>query len=262
MEGESLVADGVNFVKDGLNPEKTFLQVHYLKGYFLLKFLRKTIGENLDKAIKAFVNHYHGQLVLSQDILNFFIKICPEILENGITLDYLINNWLHQPGLNKEIEDVYRTISNSLASTVKCHYLFWDNANKRHYKGSIKRTNCELQPFIFPDQLVLLLEYLLELPKLHSRVLSNLFVYYRIQSQNADVRHRWCELVIKHNFHDLTEVEKFLTNDQSMGVYLYGELIISRKLKHRQLAKKIYTDNQNDMDENTKTTVHTMLYGE
>ncbi|CAG5923982.1 unnamed protein product, partial [Menidia menidia] len=58
---------GSSTVKHALNPEKTFMQVHYLKGYFLLRFLASQVGEEqLIEFFRLFVRKYHGQLVLSQ----------------------------------------------------------------------------------------------------------------------------------------------------------------------------------------------------
>ncbi|XP_064090013.1 aminopeptidase O-like [Macrobrachium nipponense] len=262
MQGESLVEQGINYVKDGLNPEKTFLQIHYLKGYFLLRFLTKIVGkEEFSKAMTAYVVHYHGQLVLSEEILNFFIAKCPKILEE-ISLAYLLKNWLHQPGLNKETVDMYGMISNSLTLQVLEHFHFWEMFNNKFLTGSGKKLKCELYPLMFPDQVVLLFEYLMDMPKIHSRILSNIYVHYKITKMNADVRHRWCELVIKHSFHDLSEVERFLLNDQSMGVYLYGELMITKRANHRKLAQKVFSTSKDLMDENTCIIVQTMLYGE
>uniref|UniRef100_A0A8C6V2Q5 Aminopeptidase O (putative) n=1 Tax=Neogobius melanostomus TaxID=47308 RepID=A0A8C6V2Q5_9GOBI len=58
---------GSSTVKHALNPDKTFMQVHYLKGYFLLRFLASQVGEQhfLD-FFRVFVNKSHGQLILSQ----------------------------------------------------------------------------------------------------------------------------------------------------------------------------------------------------
>lgn len=85
---------GASLVKHALNPEKPFMQVHYLKvrltaesadsgtssglcrvalslflsqGYFLLKFLADQVGEEkFLHFFKVFVGKFHGQLILSQ----------------------------------------------------------------------------------------------------------------------------------------------------------------------------------------------------
>ncbi|NWI08977.1 AMPO Aminopeptidase, partial [Crypturellus soui] len=58
---------GASVVRHGLKAEKIFMQVHYLKGYFLLRFLARTIGEaSYLASLRKFVHKFHGQLVLSQ----------------------------------------------------------------------------------------------------------------------------------------------------------------------------------------------------
>ncbi|XP_071523716.1 aminopeptidase O-like [Panulirus ornatus] len=266
MQGKDLVgADGVTYVKNGLNVEKAFLQVHYLKGYFLLKFLSKLVGSTeFNAMIKEFVSIYHGQLILSKHVLDHFTNTFPHVIDKDFTQERLYRIWLHQPGLNDEIKEMYENISSDLVSEVRQHYLFWEQINKSKKKPgqAAKKVKVELNAFIFPDELVLLLEYLLQLPKLSKNTLSQIYEHYNMKDQCGDVRHRWCELVIKNNYDDLDEVERFLVKDQSMGVYLFGELIISRKIKHRQLAKKVFSKIRKNMDENSQLTVFNMIYGE
>lgn len=266
MQGENLVdKDGINYVKNGLNPGKTFLQVHYLKGYFLLKYLSKLVSRaKFDMMLKEYVSIYHGQLILSKHALDHFINSFPEVLANNITQETLCSIWLHQPGLNAEIKEMYGNISNSLVSEVTQHFHFWLGVDKSNRRTSqiIKKTKVHIEEFIFPDQLVLLFEYLLQLPKMSHKTLGEINEHYNIGSQCGDVRHRWCELVIKNNYKDLNEVERFLLEDQSMGVYLYGELIIYKKAKHKHLAEKVFHKIKKDMDDNARLTVFSMLYGD
>ncbi|XP_072537952.1 aminopeptidase O [Salminus brasiliensis] len=58
---------GASTVKHALNPGKPFMQVHYLKGYFFLKFLASKVGEDeFLSFFRVFVRRFHGQLILSQ----------------------------------------------------------------------------------------------------------------------------------------------------------------------------------------------------
>ncbi|KAL8203370.1 UNVERIFIED_CONTAM: hypothetical protein K2H54_050222 [Gekko kuhli] len=58
---------GASVIKHGLNAGKTFLQVHYLKGYFLLRSFAGKAGEVAYFAfLRKFVRDFHGQLILSQ----------------------------------------------------------------------------------------------------------------------------------------------------------------------------------------------------
>lgn len=97
---------GASVVKHALNPEKPFMQVHYLKvrlkaqsvqscgtsgifglcrfalslfsqGYFLLKFLADQVGEEkFLHFFKVFVGKFHGQLILSQVSLSCMRAVC------------------------------------------------------------------------------------------------------------------------------------------------------------------------------------------
>lgn len=109
------------------------------------------------------------------------------------------------------------------------------------------------------DQLVLLLELLLELDVMAAGTLSALQKQYNLTASNADVRHRWCELVVKHKYYVADgDVEQFLMEDQSMGVYLYGELVLSSR-RHRQLARKCFNSLATEMDMNSLNTVKEIL---
>ncbi|VCX39249.1 unnamed protein product, partial [Gulo gulo] len=55
------------------------MQVHYLKGYFLLRFLAQRLGDETYFAfLRKFVHTFHGQLILSQDFLQLLLENIPE----------------------------------------------------------------------------------------------------------------------------------------------------------------------------------------
>uniref|UniRef100_A0A8C6YE75 Peptidase M1 leukotriene A4 hydrolase/aminopeptidase C-terminal domain-containing protein n=1 Tax=Naja naja TaxID=35670 RepID=A0A8C6YE75_NAJNA len=130
-----VVESGSSVVKHGLNAEKIFMQVHYLKGYFLLRTFTEKIGEAAYFAfLRKYVQAFHGQLILSQ---------------------------------------------------------------------------------LSPDQLVLLLECLLQKGTFCSKMLECLQKTYHLREQDAEVRHRWCEMIIKHKYvAGYADVDKFLKEDQ------------------------------------------------
>ncbi|CAL8249269.1 unnamed protein product [Merluccius merluccius] len=73
-------ACGSSLVKHALNPDKTFMQVHYLKGYFLLTFLASEVGERaFVRFFRLFVMKYHGRLILSQDFLQMLLSTFPDM---------------------------------------------------------------------------------------------------------------------------------------------------------------------------------------
>ncbi|KAF2982998.1 hypothetical protein EK904_011659, partial [Melospiza melodia maxima] len=70
------------------------------------------------------------------------------------------------------------------------------------------------------------------------------------------VRHRWCELVIKHKYEPgYGDIERFLREDQAMGVYLYGELMVNEDAKQQELARKCFAAAQEHMDASSAKVV-------
>ncbi|XP_057900003.1 aminopeptidase O isoform X3 [Melospiza georgiana] len=207
---------GASVVKYGLKAEKIFMQVHYLKGYFLLRSLARKIGEvSYLASLRKFVIKFHGQLVLSQDFLSMLLEDIPKQKQSELTVESIFQNWLDTSGI----------------------------------------------PKLLPDQLVLLLEFLLEEKTLCPRILQCLERTYQLREQDAEVRHRWCELVIKHKYEPgYGDIERFLREDQAMGVYLYGELMVNEDAKQQELARKCFAAAQEHMDASSAKVVAEMLF--
>uniref|UniRef100_A0A4W4FLP3 Peptidase M1 leukotriene A4 hydrolase/aminopeptidase C-terminal domain-containing protein n=1 Tax=Electrophorus electricus TaxID=8005 RepID=A0A4W4FLP3_ELEEL len=189
---------GSSVVKHALNPAKPFMQVHYLKGYFLLKFLAGEVGEREFLGFfRAFVMRFHGQLILSQ-----------------------------VPGACIEIPLLF--------------------------------LHCVLQLRV--EQLLLLLEFLLEEAELSGNCLGLLQTTYSLRRQDAEVKHRWCELVVKHK-HTAAyrDVRHFLIHDQAMGVYLYGELMLQEDGRQQALARRCLAAIKDDMDQSARSVVEEMI---
>lgn len=114
---------------------------------------------------------------------------------------------------------------------------------------------------LLPDQLVLLLEHLLEQKTLNPRTLQRLERTYHLPQQDAEVRHRWCELIVKHKYTKAYKtVERFLQEDQAMGIYLYGELMVSEDARQQQLARRCFELTKEQMDRCSAQVVAEMLF--
>ncbi|XP_035165042.1 aminopeptidase O isoform X2 [Oxyura jamaicensis] len=139
----------------------------------------------------------------------------------------------------------------------------WIRTNQRIRKSGKKKRRQDEVIFqkLLPDQLVLLLEYLLEEKTLCPRTLQCLEKTYKLHDQDAEVRHRWCELVVKHKYvPGYGDVEKFLREDQAMGVYLYGELMVNEDAKQQELAYKCFAAAREQMDMSSAKVVAEMLF--
>ncbi|XP_071508180.1 aminopeptidase O-like [Diadema antillarum] len=261
----------VSYVKNGLNPDKWFLQVHYLKGYFLLCHLAKYLSfDKMLRFISLYVHRYHGQLVLSRDIFQLLFETYPELTCHGITMENIYSNWLDKPGMPTSLKAEMFSESNALIAQVKQEFDKWAAINRSHLKSKSRKKKRKLahsgevpSSNLTADQLILLLEYLLDVVAVAPRTLAELKGTYHLMRQNAEVRHRWCELVVKHKHKEsYDDVATFLREDQAMGVYLYGELMASEDSQQQDLARQCFQAVAMEMDRGCYRTVHEMLYGE
>ncbi|XP_064295426.1 aminopeptidase O isoform X6 [Phalacrocorax carbo] len=260
-----LSESGASIVKHGLKAEKIFMQVHYLKGYFLLRFLARAVGEaSYLASLQKFVQKFHGQLVLSQDFLCMLLEDNPEQKKSGLTVENIFENWLDTSGIPKPLLEEGETWKECrLVQQVSGEVTKWIQTNQRIRKSGKKKRKQDEVVFqkLLPDQLVLLLESLLEEKTLCPRILQCLEKTYQLREQDAEVRHRWCELVVKHKYvPGYGDVEKFLREDQAMGVYLYGELMVNEDVKQQELAHKCFAAAREHMDASSAKVVAEMLF--
>ncbi|XP_039535877.1 aminopeptidase O isoform X3 [Pimephales promelas] len=255
---------GASLVKHALNPEKPFMQVHYLKGYFLLKFLADQVGEEkFLHFFKVFVGKFHGQLILSQDFLQMLLDTFPAMSSRGIRLETIFSDWLDTPETPEWLRDSCSEWSQTpVVQEVREEVAKWIHFSGSGGKGSKRKRSGPKVNFkeLSPEQLVLLLEFLLEEPKLSLSTLRLLQTTYNLQAQDAEVKHRWCELAVKHK-HTAAyrDVELFLIHDQAMGVYLYGELMVQEDARQQALARRCLSFIKDDMDQSARSVVEEMI---
>ncbi|XP_029365657.1 aminopeptidase O isoform X2 [Echeneis naucrates] len=198
MENTGQVSEsGSSTVKHGLNPDKTFMQVHYLKGYFLLKFLASQVGEQqFIEFFRLFVKKYHGQLILSQDFLRMLLIIFPNMERKGLSLSAICADWLDRPGIPKWLYERSAVWSQArLVEEVKAEVVKWILLSRSHQGKGRKRKRIEPKvnyKELTSEQLVLLLELLLDEPELRAATLCALQRTYTLQNRDAEVaEYRW-----------------------------------------------------------------------
>ncbi|XP_053393960.1 aminopeptidase O-like isoform X2 [Mercenaria mercenaria] len=259
---------GAKFVSNGMNPDKGFLQLHYLKGYFLLRHLEDTVGcSSLYGFLKDLVKTFLHKLIDSVDVLELFFNTFPHIRSASLSENTIFQDWLNSPGLpkisgngclkhNRLVEEVTK-----LKKKVCDCNLIWTRLHWRKRRKLDLDSKLQI-PKLKQVQILLLLDRLLEEKKLHHNILHYLNEKLWLSTSNADVRHKWCELVIKHKFQDsYKDVGHFLVHCQAMGVYLFGELMISQDREQRQLAEEHFVAISDEMEEGVRKVVETMVYG-
>ena len=112
-----------------------------------------------------------------------------------------------------------------------------------------------------PEQLIMLLEALIEKAPELNRPHQN-FIYHVFKGQidikkvNADIQHRWCELVILCGWkQDYVFVKEFLIEHQAMGIYLYNELAWNERKSFNQMVENIFEEIKDELDFSTQQNV-------
>ncbi|KAL8576503.1 hypothetical protein ACOMHN_003061 [Nucella lapillus] len=216
------------FLKNGMNAEKKFMQVHYLKGYFLLHALEREVGrEPFLSFLRDYVHRYLYQLVTSQEFLQMFFSTFTDL--KHISVESINADWLDCPGMPKKPMYMYGVdkekgvtdkenalsmqIQHQLASIVK---ICRRPQRKRRHSGQMRRNQQipELGQMLTP-QVVVLLDRLLDEKLVPGHVLDLLRSSYHLHLENPEVCHRWCELVIKHRHKKWhCDVQHFLIQHQ------------------------------------------------
>ena len=294
MKGQELKDQDTNvkYVKNGQNPEMAYTQVHYIKGYFLLHFLCERIGQdNFFELLRHYIHGlFHGKLVHSTHFLALYFEKFPfEGKTQDQSIQQTCHQWLDDWRLPPWIVEKYQSIECALLDQVIEQTDEWIKVLKgsrkrplRHQQGVVevgaafaKANNVqtlveeEMRPPLpsilpFPEQILLLLENLLEKGLTSTarakRGLAKLDQIYQFRNCNADVQHRWCELVIMCEIKEhFPFVENFLRNQQAMGLYLYGEMAISQNKVLNAISLKVFEDLRDEFDPSTLANLTEML---
>ena len=240
-------------VSNAMNKDKAFLKVHYLKGYFLLNYMAESFGENQFIALlQKFVLKYHGQLITSEDFIDFVYSSFSNSIKE--TKTELSAKWLNDSSMNAIPE--LNTTDNYLINLSEKHknVLISSKAKMPHKLKCL----CSLK---YPEQIQLLFELLLEHKgRLNRSLMTTLYEYYEIEKRNCEVQHSWCELIIKHHYKPgLDFVRAFLNREFAMGVYIYGELIISPYKLWNKLALEVFDEVKDVLDTNTRSYIREMI---
>lgn len=263
-ENSKHMVDGMNVtvLKNGQNPMKGFIQIHYIKGYFLLKYLSELVEvNNFLNFLKAYVFKYEGQLVTSKEFISFFLNSFP-FLKSSLSVESIFENWLHNSGITSEIDNFKPSFENQLYMDVLEETEKWKKFNSAFLKRGPKRRKSNLDCFsiLTSDQTILLLENLLGLEQFNASTLHSLDDVFLFRNCNAEILHRWLELVVKHNYKcQFNALKDFLIHHIAMGVYLYGELLYSKDEKLKEIARECYSFVKDEMEPNFRHTLEQML---
>ncbi|XP_017907957.1 PREDICTED: aminopeptidase O isoform X2 [Capra hircus] len=196
-----------------------------------------------------------------QDFLQMLLENIPEEKRPELSVGNIFRDWLESSGIPQPLQRERQALAEcGLAQQVSAEVAKWVRVNRRPRKRKRKDRE-EVFEKLLPDQLVLLLEHLLEQKTVTPRTLQSLERTYHLSEQDAEVRHRWCELIVKHKYTKAyRDVERFLQEDQAMGIYLYGELMLSEDPRQQHLAHRCFELSREQMDRSSAAVVAEMLF--
>lgn len=245
------------------------------------RYLSQLVSEErFYEMLRKYVHElYHGRLVHSTEFLALFFETfkSEEAVQSQVNnLAAVCRDWLDTdglpPALVEAFEDLLHCPPDDIVNFSTRKWLEFNEATTTRRKRSRPGGRCHKDAVRSPtvdedrlssERLHLVLENLLEANFLSKSTLTRLDARYEFKErQNVDVQHRWYELVVKHvHLERLMDVEAFLEEHQSMGVYLYGEMMASSSKRLRRSALKVFHRLKSEMDPNTAVVIKRMAEG-
>ena len=204
---------------------------------------------------------YHGRLIHSTEFLSLFFHSFSKKRDSYRKIQERVgevcSTWLDTPTIPNELVEKYARVDFSSHLSTVISYWTRFNSRKRPFRAAPSLNLC-----LTSEQLLVLLEKLLGLEGINMSAakLNAMDKVYEFDRENPEVQHRWCELIIKHAYVERVNfVVNFLTQHQSMGVYLYGELASSECKKFNRAATDVFKCLSTEMDPNMVTNVSNLI---
>ncbi|KAK7459421.1 hypothetical protein BaRGS_00039016 [Batillaria attramentaria] len=238
-------------IEPGVDPDDTYNETPYEKGFAFVSYLQSLVGDTkqFDDFLKAYVAKFQFKSVVAEDMFDFFLEYFPHLREQDIPnrKGYEFSTWLHTPGwppytpdlsAGRELMDPPEQLAKNITQMVGV-------------KGSL----C----------LVALLDKLVERDDLPPTTVPQLgSTYKRVSaSNNAEIRLRWCQLVIKNDYQEaFTAVRDFLhcQGKQKYTLPVYRALVKGSE-NARQFAQQVFAETKDKLHISVQGYVRQILDG-
>ena len=257
MKGEKLLDEHeIMFVKHGLNAEAGLAQSHYLKGFFLLHYLMEFVGQQIFLyLIKKYFWKYKGELVDSTCFIAMFFQEYQTVAVNESS-DSIIQTWLNSADLPSTLSTIVKVHKCEDIVTFKQVITAKDEILQLSQEHRTNKHPVLTTDLVWTEQVLIMLELILQ-EKVPAKVMKVLRAKYETFIQtNPDIFHVWCELVINNKSKQFyQDLKTFLLNHQSMGVYLYSEMLGSRSSVLSKIAAQVISEVEVNLDPNMKSVL-------
>ncbi|XP_027753932.1 aminopeptidase B [Empidonax traillii] len=197
-------------IEPGINPDDTYNETPYEKGYCFVSYLAHLVGDQskFDAFLQAYVNRFKFQSITADDTLAFFLEYFPELKKKGVDSipGFEFDRWLNTPGWPPYLPDL--SPGQQLMKPAEELAELWaaDGLNMEAIEA-VDITGWRTY------QLVYFLDQVLQkspLPEGNVERLSKMYPKIS-KAQNAELRLRWCQIVLKNNLEaEYSKVKDFL----------------------------------------------------
>uniref|UniRef100_A0A8B9TLR3 Aminopeptidase B n=1 Tax=Anas platyrhynchos TaxID=8839 RepID=A0A8B9TLR3_ANAPL len=197
-------------IEPGVNPDDTYNETPYEKGFCFVSYLAHLVGDQgkFDAFLQAYVERFKFQSITADDALNFFLEYFPELKKQGVDsrpgLEF--DRWLNTPGWPPFLPDL--SPGQQLMKPADELAELWaaESLNVEAIEA-VDITGWKTY------QLVYLLDQLLQKSPLPEGNVERLSAMYPkiSKAQNAELRLRWCQIILKNNHEpEYSKVKDFL----------------------------------------------------
>uniref|UniRef100_A0A669QFT5 Arginyl aminopeptidase n=1 Tax=Phasianus colchicus TaxID=9054 RepID=A0A669QFT5_PHACC len=201
----------------GVNPDDTYNETPYEKGFCFVSYLAHLVGDQgkFDTFLQAYVEKFKFQSITADDALNFFLEFFPDLKKQSVEsrpgLEF--DRWLNTPGWPPFLPDL--SPGQQLMKPADELAELWasDGLNMEKIEAvdiSAWRTY----------QLVYFLDRILQKSPLPDGNVERLSAMYPkiSKAQNAELRLRWCQIVLRNNHEpEYGKVKAFLHSQVCAG---------------------------------------------
>ncbi|XP_005988440.1 aminopeptidase B isoform X2 [Latimeria chalumnae] len=245
-------------IEPGVDPDDTYNETPYEKGYCFVSYLAHLVGDQsrFDAFLRAYVEKFQFQSIVAEDTLEFYLEYFPELKGVEKKSGFEFDTWLNFSGWPPYEPDL--SPGDSLMKPADDLSELWAAADLN--QEAIDAVDISMWKTY---QLVYFLDKILEkspLPPGNIEKLSKMYPKIS-KAQNAELRLRWSQIVLKNSYEVEYElVKQFL---QSQGKQKYT-LPIYRAMwngteETRTLAKEMFAATQQQLHVNVQNYVRKIL---
>ncbi|KAK3764740.1 hypothetical protein RRG08_042049 [Elysia crispata] len=250
-------------LESGIDPDDTYNETPYEKGFMFVCYLRHLAlkeGQDFsvfDDFLKAYVNKFKYQSVMAEDLFDFYLGYFPHVKQESLHEKpgfEFYKTWLHAPGWPPYEPDL--SAGQELTDPVEALVTRYTSSEEQGSVLSIEKEWTTYQILHFLDSLAA------KSPLPADGMWRLLKDYpFLAASLNAEIRLRWCEIVIKNDVSaNFADISAFL---KSQGKQKYTKPLYQHMVKGseevRALAVQVFAETRENLHENVRDYVIKIL---